>query len=159
MKNLILYIAFLISAPLLLMNRYTDLYINNSIVHFIVLVLASITFIFILGQAFGKLRTTKSKLFTILMVGIVCFIHSFLTWGGDWKTQTILYRNISNDNRTVEFQMRGDRFSFGYKKRIINRLRLFPGFDWTTDIDTTTINRKEWQKRNIYVNEMQFASK
>lgn len=159
MKNLILYIAFLISAPLLLMNRYTDLYINNSIVHFIVLVLASITFIFILGQAFGKLRTTKSKLFTILMVGIVCFIHSFLTWDGDWKTQTILYRNISNNNRTVEFQMRGDRFSFGYKKRIINRLKLVPGFDWTTDIDTTAINRKEWQKRNIYVNEMQFASK
>jgi hypothetical protein len=159
MKNLILYIAFLISAPLLFMNRYTDLYINNSVVHFLVLVLASITFIFILGQAFGKLRTTKSKLFTIVMVGIVCFIHSFLTWGGDWKTQTILYRNISNDNRTVEFQMRGDRFSFGYKKRIINRLKLVPGFDWTTDIDTTTINRKEWQKRNIYVNEMQFASK
>ncbi|MRX41656.1 hypothetical protein GJU43_20425 [Flavobacterium sp. LC2016-23] len=159
MKNLILYIAFLISATLLFMNRYTDLYINNSIVHFILLVLASITFIFILGQAFGKLKTTKSKLFTIVIIGIVCFIHSFLTWGGDWKTQTILYRNISNDNRTVEFQMRGDRFSFGYKKRIINRLKLVPGFDWTTAIDTAAINHKEWQKQNIYVNEMQFASK
>lgn len=55
--------------------------------------------------------------------------------------------------------MRGDRFSFGYKKRVINRLKLFPGFDWNSDIDTTTINRTQWKKINVYVNEMKLASK
>ena len=94
-----------------------------------------------------------------MIVGALCFIQSFLTWGGDWKTQTILYKNLTNENKTIEFQMRGDRFSFGYKKRVINRLKLLPGFDWTTDIDTTTINHRQWRKINLYVNEMKFTSK
>lgn len=159
MKNLSIYLLFLITAFLIFMNRYTAFYINNSLLHFILLLIASITFIFITGLAFGKLKSTKSRFLTTLIVAVLCFIKSFLTWGGDWKTQTILYRNISNGNKTIEFQMRGDRFSFGYKKRIINRLKLFPGFDWTTDIDTAKINHKQWKKLNLYVNEMKFASK
>ncbi|WP_157495073.1 hypothetical protein [Flavobacterium sp. KJJ] len=158
MKTLTIYIAFLFASTLLFLNRYSDLYINNSITHFILLIIASITLILILGQVFGKLKTVKSRLLTVLIVVFVCFIQSFLTWGGDWKTQTILYRNLTNDNNTIEFQMRGDRFSFGYKKRVINRLKLFPGFDWTTDIDTNKINHKQWKKLNLYVNEMKFAS-
>lgn len=159
MKNLSIYLLFLITAFLIFMNRYTAFYINNSLLHFILLLIASITFIFITGLAFGKLKSTKSRFLTTLIVAVLCFIKSFLTWGGDWKTQTILYRNISNGNKTIEFQMRGDRFSFGYKKRIINRLKLFPGFDWTTDIDTAKINHKQWKELNLYVNEMKFASK
>jgi uncharacterized membrane protein (UPF0182 family) len=159
MKTITLWLLFLLSALLLFLNRYTALYINNSILHFIVLLLASITFVFIIGSIFRKLKTTKSRFYTGLIVGILCFIESFLTWGGDWKTQIILYRNISNNYKTIEYQMRGDRFSFGYKKRVINRLKLFPGLDWTTDIDTTRINSKQWKKINLYVNEMKFTSK
>jgi hypothetical protein len=159
MKTLPIYLLFLITAILILMNRYTPFYINNSLLHFILLLIASSTFIFIAGLAFGKLKSTKSRLFTTLIVAVLCFIKSFLTWGGDWKTQTILYRNISNANKTIEFQMRADRFSFGYKKRVINRSKLFPGFDWTTDIDTAKINHKQWKRQNLYVNKMKFSSK
>lgn len=52
--------------------------------------------------------------------------------------------------------MRGDRFSFGYKKRVINRLNLFPGLDWTSDVDTAKIDHKQWEKINRYVNEVCF---
>ncbi|MGE6354903.1 hypothetical protein ACQKCJ_13640 [Flavobacterium sp. NPDC079362] len=159
MKTILLYLLFLITIAVLLLNRYTDLYINNSIMHFILLILASITFVFIIGRIFGKLQTTKSRVLTILIIGVFCFVQSFLTWGGDWKTQTILYQNKVNGNKTIEFQMRGDRFSFGYKKRVINRLKLFPGLDWTTDVDTAKIDHKQWEKINRYVNEMKFASK
>lgn len=159
MKTLLLCLLFLLSAALLLLNRYTDLYINNSMVHFALLLFAAIAFIFIVGQIFGKLKTRKSRLLTIVIIGVLCSLKSFLTWGGDWKTQTILYRNKSNDKKTIEFQMRGDRFSFGYKKRVINRLKLFPSIDWTTDIDTSKIDHKQWKKINQYVNEMKFASK
>lgn len=158
MKTIILYLACLITAVLLLLNRYTDLYINNSAVHFVLLLIASITFIFIAGHVYGKLKTTKSKLLTIVVVGIICFIHSFLYWGGDWKTQTILYQNKFNDNKTIEFQLRGDRFCFGYKKRVINRLKLFPAIDWVTEVDTARINHKQWRKMNVYVNEMKLTS-
>jgi len=159
MKTIIIYFLFVITAALTFLNRYTALYINNSILHFIILFIAIVSFIFIIGHVFGKLKTTKSRLFTVLIVGLFCFIQSFLTWGGDWKTQTILYQNIYNTNKTIEFQMRGDRFAFGYKDRIINRFKLFPGFDWTTDIDTAKIDRRQWKKMNLYVNEIQLTTK
>jgi hypothetical protein len=144
---------------LLLINRYTPLYINNTLLHFIILFISAVTFTFIIGLVFGKLKNLKSKLLTAVFIGIICFIHSFLSWGGDWKTQTILYRNQTNNSKNIEFQMRGDRFSFGYKKRVINRLKLLPGFDWTTDIDTATIDHRQWKKMNLYINEMKFTSK
>lgn len=159
MKTTILYVLFFITTALTLVNRYTSFYINNSILHFIILFISALTFVFIIGQLVGKLKRSRSQLLAFIIVGVLCFIKSFLTWGGDWKTQTILYTNLTNDNKTIEFQMRGDRFSFGYKKRIVNRLKLFPGFDWTTDIDTSTIDQKHGKKMNLYVNEMKFASK
>jgi len=159
MKTAILYLLFIITTTLTLVNRYTAFYINNSTLHFAIFFIAALTFVFIIAQFIGKLKSSRSQLTTFVIVGILCFIRSFLTWGGDWKTQTILYQNLSNKNKTIEFQMRGDRFSFGYKKRVINRLKLFPGFDWNSDIDTTTINRTQWKKINVYVNEMKLASK
>lgn len=158
MKTTILYLLFFSTAILTVMNRYTPFYINNSTLHFAIFFIVTVTFLFIIGRAIGKLKSTKSQLLTFIIAGMFCFIQSFLTWGGDWKTQTILYKNLYN-NKTIEFQMRGNRFSFGYKKRVVNRLKLLPGFDWTTDIDTTTINHKQWKKMNLYVNEMKFASK
>lgn len=158
MKPIILWLVFLITSALLFLNRYTDLYINDSTIHFILLLIASVTFALIAGHVLGKLETVKSKLIAIVIVGALCFIHAFLTWGGDWKTQTILYRDKVNDNKTIEFQLRGDRFSFGYKKRVINRLKLFPGIDWTTNVDTAKINHEQWKKINLYVNEMKFTS-
>jgi hypothetical protein len=159
MKTTILYVLFFITTALTLVNRYTSFYINNSILHFVILFIAAFTFVFIIGQLIGKLKSSRSQLMAFIFVGVLCFIKSFLTWGGDWKTQTILYKNLTNDSKNIEFQMRGDRFSFGYKKRVVNRLKLFPGFDWTTDIDTATIDHKHWKKMNLYVNEMKFVSK
>lgn len=159
MKTTILYVLFFITTALTLVNRYTSFYINNSILHFIILFISALTFVFIIGQLVGKLKRSRSQLLAFIIVGVLCFIKSFLTWGGDWKTQTILYTNLTNDSKNIEFQMRGDRFSFGYKKRVVNRLKLFPGFDWTTDIDTATIDHKHWKKMNLYVNEMKFVSK
>jgi hypothetical protein len=158
MKKAIIYTIFLSTSALILLNRYTALYINNSIVHFIILYASALSLLFIIAHFLGKLKSLKSRLLTALLVGFSCFINAFLTWAGDWKTQNILYQNINNPHKTIEFQMRGDRFSFGYKKRIINRTKLFPAFDWTTDIDTAAINAKEWKKNEIYVNEMKFHS-
>jgi hypothetical protein len=159
MKNITLYALFVITAALTLVNRYTPFYINNSMLHFAIFLIAAFTFIFITGRLLGKLKSFKSQLIALIIVAFLCFIRSFLIWGGDWKTQTILYGNIANDNKTIELQMRGDRFSFGYKKRVINRLKLLPGFDWTTDVDTAAIDHSQWKKMNLYVNEMKFASK
>lgn len=99
MKTTISYVLFVITATLILMNRYTPFYINNSILHFVIFFIASLTFILMIGKLAGKLKSTKSKLLTAIIVGTICFIQAFLTWGGDWKTQTILYRNAA---KTIE---------------------------------------------------------
>lgn len=101
MTHTIIYVLFAITATLVLLNRYTSLYINNSIVHFTLLFIAAASFIVIAGHFFGKLKTNKSITVIFLMVSVLCFLKSFLTWGGDWKTQTVAYRNLDNPRRTI----------------------------------------------------------
>lgn len=152
----IIYVLFAITATLILLNRYTSLYINNSIVHFTLLFIAVASFIVIVGHFFGKLKNHKSIAFIFVMVSVLCFLKSFLTWGRDWKTQTVAYRDINSPRHTIEYQMRSDRFSFGYKKRVINRLKIVPFIDWTTDIDTLSLDTAKWDRVNESVNEMGF---
>lgn len=79
MKNIAIYILFAIATLLILMNRYSPLYINNSTVHFIVLFIAVASFIIMVGHFFGKLKSNGSIFFTYLMVGVLCYLKSFLT--------------------------------------------------------------------------------
>jgi len=92
-------------------------------------------------------------------VGLACFLKAFLTWGGDWKTQEIYYRNIDNKNKTIQFQMRGDRFAFGYKKRVVAINHIAPFMDWTTDIDTIAMDHSKWEKLNLKVNDLGLLEK
>jgi hypothetical protein len=158
MKTILLYVIFLISVALLVLNRYTALYINNSVIHLALIITAIVTLSFITGQILGKLKSKPSRLLFILLVSLLCYAKAFLTWDGDWKTQIILYHSIANKNVTVDFQMQDNRFTFGYKKRITKRLKLFPGIDWITDVDTAALNVREWKKMNLYVNELHLKS-
>lgn len=158
MKTILLYLTFLVATTLLFLNRYTALYINNSVIHLALIIIAIVTLSFIIGKFFGKLKSMQSKLLSILLISLLCFAKAFLTWDGDWKTQIILYHNLANKNITIDFQMQDNRFTFGYKKRITKRLKLFPGFDWITDVDTATLNVREWKKMNLSVNELHLKS-
>ena len=154
MKHLPIYILFVIGLTLLLMNRYTDLYISNYVAHFFVLFAASASFVVIIGHLFGKLRSSKSIAITFLLVGVMCFTKGFLTWGGDWKTQIIIYQDNQNTKRSIDFEMRGDRFAFGYKKRVVQVYRIVPFLNWVTDVDTLQMDHSKWNKVNLKVNEL-----
>ena len=155
-SNLSIYIIFIFTATIVLLNRYTDFHINDYRVHFFFDFFAASSFIIIIGHLFRKLRTNWSILLTFILVGIVFFLKAFFTWGGDWKTQTVIYRNIADKNKTINFQLRADRFSFGYKDRIIEIYSLVPFMEWTTDTDTLTIDKSKWEKLDLQLNEMQF---
>lgn len=159
MKNLhlSLYFTFALSATVILLNRYTDLYLTDYRVHFIFLFLAAASFVVIIGHFFQKLRTNKSILITFLIVGIACFIKAFFTWGGDWKTQTRMYENTANNNKSIDIQLRADKFAFGYKERVIQIQKIAPFVHWTTDIDTNHIDATQWKRTNLYLNEMQLT--
>lgn len=158
MKKIVITILFVITSTLILMHSYTPFYINSALVHYILLCIAVITFIFIITQIFGILKSKISQILIVFIIAVLCFIHAFLSWGGDWKTQRVLYQNTKNSNQTIDFQMRGDHFAIGYKKRIICRKRILPGFDWNTDIDTAVINKNQWKRVDLYVNELKLAS-
>lgn len=87
------------------------------------------------------------------------FSKSFFTWGGDWITQTVFYRNIDDKSKTINCQLRADRFSFGSKKRVVQIYDLASFMEWTTDIDTLYIDKSKWEKMDQQLNEMQFPKK
>ena len=158
MKNshLSIYIIFVLTATIVLLNRYTGLHINDYRVHFLFDLFAASSFVIIVGHLFKKLRTNRAILFTFLIVGAIVFLKAFFTWGGDWKTQTVLYKNIEDKNKTIEFQMRANQFSFGYKKRINEIYNLVPFIEWKGEIDTAHIDKSKWEKVDLQLNEMQF---
>lgn len=155
--HLSLYLIFVVTATIVLLNRYTDFYLTDYRVHFFFLFFATSSFVVILGHVFRKLRTTKSILITFILVGIACFLKAFFTWGGDWKTQTVLYRNLDNSDKTINTQLRADKFAFGYKNRVITLYKLAPFMAWTSDIDTTQIDKSKWEKVDLYLNEMELS--
>jgi hypothetical protein len=155
-SHLVIYFIFVFTGTIVLLNRYTDFHLTDYRVHFFFDFFAASSFVIIIGHLFKKLRTNRSILITFIVVGVVLFVKAFLTWGGDWKTQTLLYRNIEDKNKTINMQMRGDRFAFGYKKRVIQIYSLVPFMEWTTDVDTLYIDKSKWEKMDLQLNEMQF---
>ena len=147
-------VLFIITAPLLILDWYTALYINNTLVHFVVFYIAVTALpVLLLVYVFGE--KTSSGIFVILFSTLaICGLMAFLTWGGDWKTQTIIYRNTANPNTTIEFRMRGDRFAFGYKKQIVQREKVLPFIDLIYDVDTSKVDPAKWTKTNEIVNEI-----
>lgn len=156
MKNLhlSLYLIFAITASVVLLNRYTDLYLSDYRVHFFFLFFAASSFVVIIGHLFKKLQTNKSIFITFIIVGVVCFLKAFFTWGGDWKTQTRMYQNIENQNKTVDIQLRADKFNFGYKERVVEINTIAPFMQWTTDVDTTKMDESKWKRVDLKLNEM-----
>ena len=155
--HLSLYVIFVISATLILLNRYTDFYLTDYRIHFLFLFLAVSSFVVIVGHLFKKLQTNKSILITFILVGIACFLKAFFTWGGDWKTQTRLYENVKNESKTIDVQLRADKFNFGYKSRVIAIYKIAPFMHWTTDIDTTELVASKWKRVDLYLNEMELS--
>lgn len=155
-SDLYLYIIFLTSTTIVVLNRYTNFHINDYRFHFLIDFVAASSFAIIIGHLLKKLHTYRAISFTIVIVGLLLYLKAYFTWGGDWKTQTLIFRNIEDKNKTINLQLRGDRFAFGYKKRIVEIYKLIPYMEWTTNIDTLKIDRSKWEKLNIELNEMQF---
>ncbi|MGE6354873.1 hypothetical protein ACQKCJ_13490 [Flavobacterium sp. NPDC079362] len=153
-STLPLYIIFVISAGIILLNRYTPFHINDYRVHFFFLFFAVSSLVILIGQFFKKLQSIWSIILVFTGIGILCALKAFFSWGGDWKTQTVLYRNIENKSQTINYQLRGDRFAFGYKKRVVSICHLAPFMEWITDIDTLYLDKSKWEKLNLQVNEM-----
>ncbi len=150
----ILLIVMAIS--LFFLDRYTALYINNILIHFIVFYvtvtgLALIAVVFILG-----FRSSYAIIVVLFTTLILCFAVAFFSWGGEWKTQTVLYQHKYHPERTIELRLRGDRFAFGYKKQVVEREKILSFVDRITDVDTSEIDQSQWKRVTIRNNNLKF---
>lgn len=73
----------------------------------------------------------------ILIIGLLFLLNPLIFWhiGSPYKTQEIIFRNKSDKNITIEYQMQ-DSGAFGYNRRIV---KVSKGllFDSTEPIDTS----------------------
>lgn len=148
------FIVFLISTVVLIVERVTPVYINNSYVRLVLYVISVSLFSFWIGWILFGFKAVRKRKLIFAIVLAICALKAFLTWGGDWKTQTILYNNNLSGCKTIEFQMRGDWYAFGYKNRIVERKRILPFFDLITDIDTSKLDKRTWKRVDKKVNEL-----
>lgn len=153
MKRFVLPLIFLLSTVLIILDDSTDFEINHSAIYFVILYIVFSSLLLTIRQFFLKIK--EVYLFIMLVsIGVFCYTGYFFTWGGEWCTQTIIYQHKYNKRRTIEYQM-VDMGAFGYSRRTIDRIKLFPFFDWTKQILENEMNASEWEKVDIYVNDIE----
>jgi hypothetical protein len=139
---------------LLISASTTNLEITRGIVN------SGFVYIFILGfVALMTLRKpwTRSKrlMVSVAIFGFFLIFKLYTDWRGDWKTQTIIYKNKHIPAWTIESQLQ-DKGALGYNKRIVERMKLFSFLSWAkklTEEDLKTIDTLTWSEVNIYINE------
>jgi len=151
MKRLTIFGLFIISSTLLLLDSFTPLDITNSIVIFFIRLLSYSTFAIILIGFLLKQKGDKLILYTGLTVGFLFVVSFPFSWNLEWKTQTIMYQNLHLANRTIEFQMQ-DFSAFGTNRRTVDRMKIFPYFDWTKETNTENMDTLTWEKVDIDIN-------
>lgn len=139
-------VALFLIATWLTNIEVTNRFVNRALICILVLGLAGLS----------ASRNNAKKLWIARVVfGMILVFVFFLDLRGDWKTQTIIYKNKHSSNRTIEFQLQ-DIGAFGYNRRTIDRITLFPFVSITRNVDQEdlqTIDLVTWDKVDIHLNE------
>lgn len=115
------------------------------------------------GRAYARWSTRKTVITATLLTICLVAVKVFLVWGGDWKTQTILYQSRHSVKRVIVFQMQ-DMGALGYNQRTVDKTELLPGLSWFNkiyatplDIPQTSRDSLEWRKVDIDQNELRLT--
>jgi hypothetical protein len=148
------FIIFTLSTGVIVMERFTPVYINSFYIRLGLYIISASLLSFWIGWILFGYKAVQKRRAIFVIVIVISLLKAYLTWGGDWKTQTILYTNPNDDCKTIEFQMRGDWFAFGYKKRIVERKKIIPFLDYISDTDTLKLDKEIWKRVDKTVNEL-----
>ena len=147
-------VVFLTAASLIAIERFTPVYLNNFYVRLLLYCVASSLLVLWLSWILFGFKAVKWRWLIVAGVILICVAKALASWGGDWKTQTILFQSKEHGRTAVEFQMRADWFAFGYKERVVKRQRLLPFVDYISDVDTLKLDPAKWTRVNQNVNQM-----
>lgn len=128
---------------------YTD-----HITKYIVNALIVIGFISIVFNAKNKTHLIHFIIFGVYLLGIsISFLIQTFSYGSEYKTQEILYREIKNPSNRIECVW-SDVGAFGYNRTIHKVIQITPLFEWRTNTDTTNLDLTKWKEVNEYINEL-----
>lgn len=156
MKYFITYLLCFLSAALLLAQELTPLTINTNSVYLLVVFIFLSTLMISLCRVIFKQVSVKLIAIIVLIAASFCFVKNFFTWGGDWKTQTILYQHTKNSDRAIE-ELWKDVGALGYDKVRVDRTRIIPFIDWIKSGDEKDYALPEWEKVDSMVNELKIG--
>jgi hypothetical protein len=110
-----------------------------------------------LGRAYATWSTRKTVVTSTILTIFLFAVKFLLVWGGDWKTQTILYQSRHSANRVIVFQLQ-DVGALGYNKRTVDKTELIPGVSWFNKVYATPLaipqDSMDWRKVDIDQNEL-----
>ncbi|NRT17196.1 hypothetical protein HNP99_003577 [Flavobacterium sp. 28A] len=152
MKIKVFIVIFIISTGLIILNRITNLSISSALIYWFLIFTSYSTFFLLLNEIFKRKYRKATRIF-IIIIGFFCVGLFYITNLSFWGTQTIEYLNIADKNISIEYQMR-DLGGLGFKTRIIEKTKILPYLNLIKEIDTTKINKSEWERVEIEKNEM-----
>jgi hypothetical protein len=102
---------------------------------------------------------TKRKILAIsgvlimLIIGTVVLNPKIAFALSPWKTQEIIYRHLTDSNCRIEYQLQG-MGALGYNSRIV-KVETVLFLDFAEEIDTSRIDKSDWQRVDEYINELE----
>lgn len=160
MMNKFLIISSLSFAALWAASAFTPLAISSLQLTCWLLIISVVLGTAGLGRAYARWSTRKAVITSTILTIFLFAVKSFLVWGGDWETQTILYQSRHSSNRVIVFQMQ-DVGALGYNKRTVDKTELIPGVSWFNkvyatplDIPQNSRDSLDWRKVDIDQNEL-----
>ena len=144
---------FLALTVLLLVTTITPLTIRSLNLSAWLWVVTAVAGTLHLGSSIFKWKPAATAAAFILLAVGFSFLKTIFVWGGDWKTQDILYQHRHSPSRTIEFQMQNPGPG-SYNRRTVEKRQLLPGLDWLREIGSEKIDTTEWKRVDIEVNEI-----
>jgi hypothetical protein len=151
----ILIILWVLISGLLMMSWFTPLAFTHPVIAKVLATILLVCLPFILGLLviFKRARLMKLTLIFLPIFLIIVLFADRYKWSGPFKTQTILYQQVSNPDTRIAFQM-ASLGAFGYKRRVVKIISLAPFIQWVTPVDTNSIDTAAWIRVNEHVNEL-----
>lgn len=152
--------AFLIPGILLLAEALTPLSVASLQVNAWLTVVLAVCGVNYFGRTFHRWKNTTTLVTFVSLAAVFSLLRYGLVWGGDWKTQTIIYQNRHSANRVIEYQMQNPGPG-SYNQRTVDKIRLLPGINWLREFNTNSdavlksaIDTTKWKKVDIEKNEL-----
>lgn len=154
MKVQVIRVIFLFSFLVLLLHGATPLEISSGLARWIFLGLSLAAGMLLVRPSLRQ-KPWQTLAITFFFTLLVRLLFSLYSWGGDWKTRTVLYQHNESSLRTIDFQFQ-DVGARGYNRRVVERVHILPLLYWVCPSPQQGLDTTKWRKVDKDLNEIGF---